>query len=28
VLAYGQDDYKLFEDEVRKLAVQLERATL
>ena len=28
VLAYGQDDYKLFEDEVRKLAVQLESATL
>jgi copper homeostasis protein len=28
VLAYGQEDYKLFEDEVRKLAVQLEGATL
>jgi len=27
VLAYGQKDYKLFEDEVRKLAVQLESAT-
>jgi copper homeostasis protein len=27
VLAYGQEDYKLFEDEVRKLAVQLASAT-
>jgi copper homeostasis protein len=26
-LAYGQEDYKLFEDEVRKLTVQLESAT-
>ena len=27
VLAYGQEDYKLFEGEVRKLAVQLASAT-
>ena len=26
VLAYGQEDYKLFEDEVRKLAMQLASA--